>query len=573
MKTIFSPVLSYISFTRESGSCATVSADKFKSDVQTLIGNGYSSASLADLKKHPKKEKMFCILLYGGYSNHYEIAFPILKELNVHADTFIPTDLVGKKEYPGIERFIPHFSWEEASEMHQSGLVDIYGMWHPFDEGKDMIAAVRSKAEAIRTNITYCNEQSLFLFPASKHSQDVLPALKNAGMTGYLSDYYTANASDIEAGALPYIGVNQESNVLDLIDMFQFRCSMTIKRSESVIQSEKAHIPNWEYDGESVILPIDENPPARNLLRHAIPLSVIGVTRKDKAEMIVLNNYIDVVFRPWYHFFDYDNHLYLSWPELICNRIMGDFFRKLNINIADCVVSGLKAGYYSDLWLDAYYIPGKGMYQKMHLAHNVLIYGYSKDDNIFLALSYTDSGHYDRLRIKPENLIRACLNEYFISIQLIKNNPEATVDYNDALITDKLKRYIESRYELANNTKDSRFDSNQFCNYNACLAFPDYLKTTAKKEERVYTVALYGFLEHKKLMGWRLEYIAKMRGWDLAEFSQYKAYTEEIAERIMLLGMKFQYSGKLDIINRMASKMNELLAKEKDMILKIVYGE
>jgi hypothetical protein len=175
-------------------------------------------------------------------------------------------------------------------------------------------------------------------------------------------------------------------------------------------------------------------------LRHAIPLSVIGVTRKDKAEMIVLNNYIDVVFRPWYHFFDYDNHLYLSWPELICNRIMGDFFRELNINIADCVVSGLKAGYYSDLWLDAYYIPGKGMYQKMHLAHNILIYGYSKDDNIFLAISYTDSGHYDRLRIKPENLIRACLNEYFISIQLIKNNPEATVDYNDALITDKLKQ-------------------------------------------------------------------------------------------------------------------------------------
>ena len=65
--------------------------------------------------------------------------------------------------------------------------------------------------------------------------------------------------------------------------------------------------------------------------------------------MIVLNNYIDVVFRPWYHFFDYDNHLYLSWPELICNRIMGDFFRELNINIADCVVSGLKAGYYSAL--------------------------------------------------------------------------------------------------------------------------------------------------------------------------------------------------------------------------------
>lgn len=51
-------------------------------------------------------------------------------------------------------------------------------------------------------------------------------------------------------------------------------------------------------------------------------------------------------------------------------------------------------------------------------------------------------------------------------------------------------------------------------------------------------------------MGWRLKFIARMRGWDLAELSQYKAYTEETAERIMLLGMKFQYSSKLNIINR-----------------------
>ncbi len=94
-----------------------------------------------------------------------------------------------------------------------------------------------------------------------------------------------------------------------------------------------------------------------------------------------------------------------------------------------------------------------------------------------------------------------------------------------------------------------------------------------KRGTKVYTVALYGFLEHEKLMGWRLEYIARMRGWDLVEFSQYKAYSEKITERIMLLGMKFQYSGKFDIINRMALMINDLLEKEKDMVLKIVYGE
>ena len=88
--------------------------------------------------------------------------------------------------------------------------------------------------------------------------------------------------------------------------MFQFGCLAAIQRAESVEQTENAFIPLWEYDGESAILPIDENPQAKNLLRHAIPLSVIGATSKDKAEVIVLDNYIDVVFGPWYHFFDYE---------------------------------------------------------------------------------------------------------------------------------------------------------------------------------------------------------------------------------------------------------------------------
>lgn len=59
MKTIFSPVRSYISLTRESGAFAAVSANKFKRDVQTLIRNGCSSASLADLKNFPKKKRCF----------------------------------------------------------------------------------------------------------------------------------------------------------------------------------------------------------------------------------------------------------------------------------------------------------------------------------------------------------------------------------------------------------------------------------------------------------------------------------------------------------------------------------
>lgn len=72
-------------------------------------------------------------------------------------------------------------------------------------------------------------------------------------------------------------------------------------------------------------------------------------------------------------------------------------------------------------------------------------------------------------------------------------------------------------------------------------------------------------------MGWRLEHIAKKHGLYIDEYSHYKLYVEENTERIRLLGMKYQYTGNIEIVRRMVEIMNILVAKEKEMILRIVH--
>lgn len=76
MKRIIHPILSYMSFSKDSGVGATVSADKFKRDIKILLDNGYSSVSLLDLNNCSEREKVFCIVLYGGYSEKRRPAFP-----------------------------------------------------------------------------------------------------------------------------------------------------------------------------------------------------------------------------------------------------------------------------------------------------------------------------------------------------------------------------------------------------------------------------------------------------------------------------------------------------------------
>lgn len=59
-----------------------------------------------------------------GYLSNYEVAYPILKELEIPATIFIVTDTVGEKGGDGKVNY-SHFNWDQAREMQESGFIDI----------------------------------------------------------------------------------------------------------------------------------------------------------------------------------------------------------------------------------------------------------------------------------------------------------------------------------------------------------------------------------------------------------------------------------------------------------------
>ncbi len=324
------PILRYDFFTNDKKAArgAMVYSLKFKEDIQILLDNGYTAISLLDIyeaKQNGKHlpAKPVCIVLIGGYDNYYHCAFPILKDLGVHADIFVATDLVGLSEYPDVSNFNPHFSWEEANEMQKSGLVDIYALWHPFDEGKNLETNISKKIGKIKANVKNSHPNIAFCISVDKDAEQKQIALDKNRIGLNLVHYWTFNKAYLSKRNIPYIGVNQESSVLDIIDCFYsklyFESELYSEPKEMVLKKN-----NWKTKFETVILPIDKKPRIKNLLRNALPLSIIGASRKDRADLIVLNNFIEVVFHPWHHFFDYDNHMYLNWPELSCCSLNKD---------------------------------------------------------------------------------------------------------------------------------------------------------------------------------------------------------------------------------------------------------
>ncbi len=130
------PVLMYHSVS-DSGEYVVISPENFRKHLEAIEENGFTPVSLDDLIKYvdygfPLPEKPVCITFDDGYLDNYTEAFPLLKEFGFKATIFAIVSSVGKETYKNTTYGItPHFDYEQAKEMIDSGLISIQS--HTYD--------------------------------------------------------------------------------------------------------------------------------------------------------------------------------------------------------------------------------------------------------------------------------------------------------------------------------------------------------------------------------------------------------------------------------------------------------
>ncbi len=133
------PILMYhhLSYAPEEWNEVVISPDKFKQDMMYLKILGYETIYFKDLiaykeKAIPLPKNPIVITFDDGYMSNYEYAYPILKELEMKATIGVIGWSVGRTTHKDNETpIIPHFTWEQAREMYESGWIDI--QHHTFD--------------------------------------------------------------------------------------------------------------------------------------------------------------------------------------------------------------------------------------------------------------------------------------------------------------------------------------------------------------------------------------------------------------------------------------------------------
>lgn len=130
-------------------SSAIVSPAQFEQDMTYLKSLGFNTINFKELTdftegKGDLPHNPIIITFDDGYKSNYDYAFPILKKLNMKATISIIGWSVGRtKHKDNITNIIPHFSWDEAKEMYESGLIDI--QCHTYDMHEDGVRVKGSR--------------------------------------------------------------------------------------------------------------------------------------------------------------------------------------------------------------------------------------------------------------------------------------------------------------------------------------------------------------------------------------------------------------------------------------------
>lgn len=136
-KTVSFPILLYHNISTTGEGESTIAHDVFLSHLDALQNAGYQTITLSQMIAYvtdgePLPQRPVLITFDDGYRSNYDFAWPALKERGMVGTIFLIGSSVGKDVYKdtGVP-IIPHFSFEQAREMVDSGVISIQS--HTYD--------------------------------------------------------------------------------------------------------------------------------------------------------------------------------------------------------------------------------------------------------------------------------------------------------------------------------------------------------------------------------------------------------------------------------------------------------
>ena len=163
--------------------------EKFEKQITGLMKLGYKPITYQDLADYKNGEKAipkwsFIITFDDGYLGVYKYAYEIAKKLNVPITSFEVNDKVGCDGY---------YTWEQAKEMKESGIVSIYlhGYSHvEYDKktASELLEETNIAQENLEKGLEDNNILKVFTYPYGLYTEEERELLGKEGYIQNLTD-------------------------------------------------------------------------------------------------------------------------------------------------------------------------------------------------------------------------------------------------------------------------------------------------------------------------------------------------------------------------------------------------
>lgn len=162
----------------------SVEPDHFQEQMTYLVKNGYTTIDLYDLSlaitnKRELPPKPVIITIDDGYRDHYENAFPILRDLGLTATFFVATDFVDQG-HP------TYMNWPMLEEMAAAGMrIEPHTKTHADlrDRSRaDLIWQILGSQETIAAHVGY--QPRYFAYPAGQYDEQTIQILAELDFWG-----------------------------------------------------------------------------------------------------------------------------------------------------------------------------------------------------------------------------------------------------------------------------------------------------------------------------------------------------------------------------------------------------
>ena len=323
---------------------------------------------------------------------------------------------------------------------------------------------------------------------------------------------------------------------------------------------------------KKVLLPFEDNPYSQMYQGCAFSMGIIqGNAQKDLTPWLS-SKYINC----WYYenlpnkFSYYFSDHWAVEDQILFHQSMDlstDMFRALYGNdVLALFRKMLDMGFYPHGEFNEEYIPGKRSYQKYYHYHDYILIGYDDNAKQFVSAGYLMDRKYQRFFIPYENMRQSIetVQTGKFHCDFWKYNPNASFELNEKRLLQELSDYLECRIT------GKTFSANRACGLDAFVALAEHFVKTATEKQYIDDRYTKGVMEHKFYMKMRINYLLEKGYLKCLEYAEIADRVLKMSEKVHLMAMKYNYTGKFSIVEQICLLLNEMVGVEKDYLSRVL---